>query len=315
MKLSLVVPCFNEEGNVPLFYEAVKADFASVSFDYEIVFVNDGSADGTLAELKKLLGEAIPVRIVSFSRNFGKEAAIFAGLKESTGDYVTVIDADLQQRPSIALEMVRMLDENPETDCIAAYQENRKESGLLVFFKKAFYGIINKFSDTEFVQGASDFRTFRRKMVDAVIETGEYFRFSKGLFSWVGFNTEYVPYVVEERATGSSKWSFRKLFRYAVDGIEAFSTVPLKLSLFAGFALLAASLIYVIVKIILRFSALVPWTEASWIIFLLLLIGGAVLVSAGIIGEYLAKVYVQTKGRPIYIAKEILTNKRSDSDG
>ena len=152
-------------------------------------------------------------------------------------------------------------------------------------------------------------------MVDAVIETGEYFRFSKGLFSWVGFNTEYVPYVVEERATGSSKWSFRKLFRYAVDGIEAFSTVPLKLSLFAGFSLLAASLIYVIVKIILRFSALVPWTEASWIIFLLLLIGGAVLVSAGVIGEYLAKVYVQTKGRPIYIAKEILSNKRSDSDG
>ena len=213
MKLSLVVPCYNEEKNVSLFYNEVKKDFADVDFDYELVFVNDGSHDATYKELRKLCDGDIPVKIVNFSRNFGKESAMYAGLRESEGDYVTIIDADLQQKPSIALEMVRMLDAEPEYDCIAAFQESRKESKLLVFFKKSFYKLINKYADTDFVQGASDFRTFRRPMVEAILSMDEYFRFSKGLFSWVGFNAKFIPYEVQERATGESKWSFRKLFR------------------------------------------------------------------------------------------------------
>ena len=213
MKLSLVVPCYNEEKNIPLFYNAVRQDFAKSGIDYELVFVNDGSSDGTFKEMQKLCSGDVPMKIVNFSRNFGKESAMYAGLRESEGDYVTIIDADLQQRPSIALDMVRTLENEPDYDCVAAYQEQRNENKLLVFFKNSFYKLINKFSDTEFVQGASDFRTFRRPMVEAILRMDEYFRFSKGLFSWVGFNTKFIPYNADERAEGESKWSFRKLFR------------------------------------------------------------------------------------------------------
>ncbi len=310
MKLSLVVPCYNEEGNIALMYDVVKSDFKDVDFSYEIVFVNDGSKDGTLKELKKLLDGDIPVKIVNFSRNFGKESAMYAGLKESEGDYVTIIDADLQQRPSIALEMVRMLEDDPDTDCIACYQEDRNESKALVFFKNNFYKIINKFADTEFVKGASDFRTFRRPMVEAILEMDEYFRFSKGLFSWVGYNTKFVPYKAEERATGTSKWSFKKLFAYALEGIFAFTTAPLKIATGLGILSMISSFIYLIVKIILRFASHDPFTAGGAIIVLVTLIGGAILTCLGIIGEYLARVYVQTKGRPIYIAKNVFKNDK-----
>ena len=310
MKLSLVVPCYNEEGNIALMYDAVKSDFKDADFSYEIVFVNDGSKDGTLKELKKLLDGDIPVKIVNFSRNFGKESAMYAGLKESEGEYVTIIDADLQQRPSIALEMVRMLEDDPDTDCIACYQEDRNESKALVFFKNNFYKIINKFADTEFVKGASDFRTFRRPMVEAILEMDEYFRFSKGLFSWVGYNTKFVPYKAEERATGTSKWSFKKLFAYALEGIFAFTTAPLKIATGLGIISMISSFIYLIVKIILRFASHDPFTADGAIIVLVTLIGGAILTCLGIIGEYLARVYVQTKGRPIYIAKNVLKNDK-----
>ncbi len=310
MKLSLVVPCFNEQGNVPLFYEAVKNDFSAAGFDYEIVFVNDGSRDGTLEELRKLLDGDIPVKIVNFSRNFGKESAMYAGLREAKGDYVTIIDADLQQRPAIALEMVNMLENEPEYDCIAAYQESRKEKGLMVFLKNGFYKTVNRFTDTEFMQGASDFRTFRRPMVDAIVDMKEYFRFSKGLFSWVGFNTKFVPYVVEDRATGTSKWNIRKLFAYALEGIISFTTAPLRLPLYTGILSVIAAFIYLIVKIVLRFALHDPITAESVIIFLLVFFAGLLLMSLGAIGEYLAKTYIQTKERPIYIAKEILTNEK-----
>ncbi len=310
MKLSLVVPCYNEQDNVPLFYEAVKKDFAGAGFDYEIVFVNDGSRDGTLESLKALLAGDIPVKIVNFSRNFGKESAMYAGLKESTGDYVTVIDADLQQLPSIALEMVKMLDDEPEYDCVAAYQESRREKSSMVFFKNAFYKIVNKFTDVEFVPGASDFRTFRRNMVDAVLEMKEYSRFSKGIFSWVGFNTKYVPYVVQERASGSSKWTFGKLFSYAFDGIISFTTSPLRIPAYAGTVTTLVSLVYLLVSAVLRLGFHHPFTLQNVTVFLLLLLGGLIMMSIGITGEYLSKIYMQTKERPIYIVKEIFTNKK-----
>ena len=312
MKLSLVVPCYNEEKNVSLFYDAVKNDFASVDFDYEIVFVNDGSKDATFKELQKLCAGDIPVKIVNFSRNFGKESAMYAGLKESEGDYVTIIDADLQQRPSIALNMVRMLDAEPEYDCVAAYQEERKESKLLIFFKNSFYKLINKFADTEFVQGASDFRTFRRPMVEAVLSMDEYFRFSKGLFSWVGFNTKFIPYEVEERATGTSSWSFTKLFKYALEGIFAFTTAPLRIATVVGLLASVLSMAYLIVVVIQKLFFGIPVAGYATIVALILLLGGIQLLALGIIGEYIARTYIQTKNRPIYIEKNVIKNHKYD---
>ena len=310
MKLSLVVPCYNEEKNVPLFYEAVKKDFADVNFEYELVFVNDGSHDGTFRELQKLCDGDLPVKIVNFSRNFGKESAMYAGLKESEGDYVTIIDADLQQRPSIALDMVKMLDSEPEYDCIAAYQDERKESKLLVFFKNGFYKLINKFSDTEFIQGASDFRTFRRPMVEAVLQMDEYFRFSKGLFSWVGFNTKFIPYEVEERATGTSKWSFWKLFKYAMEGVFAFTTAPLRIATVLGLLTSALSIVYLFVVVVQKLGFGIDVAGYATIVTLILLLGGIQLSCIGIIGEYIARTYIQTKGRPIYIAKDVIKNHK-----
>ena len=312
MKLSLVVPCYNEEQNVSLFYNAVKNDFSSADFDYEIVFVNDGSKDATFKELQKLCAGDIPVKIVNFSRNFGKESAMYAGLKESEGDYVTIIDADLQQRPSIALDMVKMLDNEPEYDCVAAYQEERKESKLLVFFKNSFYKLINKFADTEFVQGASDFRTFRRPMVEAILSMDEYFRFSKGLFSWVGFNTKFIPYEVEERATGTSKWSFKKLFKYAMDGIFAFTTAPLRIATVVGLAASFLSMVYLVVVVIQKLFFGIPVAGYATMVALILLLGGIQLLALGIIGEYIARTYIQTKNRPIYIAKNVIKNHKYD---
>ncbi|MGN0547598.1 MAG: glycosyltransferase family 2 protein [Acutalibacteraceae bacterium] len=312
MKLSLVVPCYNEEKNVSLFYEAAKSDFSGAGFDYEIVFVNDGSRDGTFKELQKLMNGDIPVKIVNFSRNFGKESAMYAGLRESEGDYVTIIDADLQQRPAIALDMVRMLDSEPEYDCIAAFQDKRKEGKVLTFFKNSFYKLINKFADTEFVQGASDFRTFRRPMVEAILSMDEYFRFSKGLFSWVGFNTKFIPYEVQERATGTSKWSFRKLFKYALDGIFAFTTAPLRIATILGLVTSFFSIIYLIIVVIQKLAFGIAVAGYATIVVLILLLGGIQLCCIGIIGEYIARTYIQTKGRPIYIAKDVLKNGKYD---
>ena len=312
MKLSLVIPCYNEEKSVSLFYETMKKDFSDVDFDYEMVFVNDGSRDGTFKELKKLCDGDVPVKIVNFSRNFGKESAMYAGLKESEGDYVAVIDADLQQKPSIVLDMVKTLDAEPEYDCVAAYQDERKESKLLVFFKNGFYKIINKFSDTEFVQGASDFRTFRRPMVEAILSMDEYFRFSKGLFSWVGFNTKFIPYEVQERAAGESKWSFRKLFKYAMDGIFAFTTAPLRIATIVGLLTSFLSIIYLFVVVIQKLVFGISVAGYATIVVLILLLGGIQLCCIGIIGEYIARTYIQTKGRPIYIAKDVIKNHKYD---
>lgn len=311
MKLSLVVPCFNEESSAPLFYKAVQQDFSGCGFDYEIVFVNDGSRDRTLDVLKMLTKGPVPVTVVSFSRNFGKEAAMLAGLREAKGDYVTVIDADLQQKPSIALDMVRMLEEDSSLDCVAAYQDGRRESKVLSSFKGAFYSLINHFSDTEFVSGASDFRTFRRQMVDEITALPEYQRFSKGIFSWVGFNVKYIPYTVEERAAGSTSWSFRKLFRYAMDGIISFTSAPLKIPYLLGILSAIVAVIYFIVSLVHRIAVKPEYTIAiDFAVIVMLILGSAVLISIGLLGEYLSRTFAQVKGRPVYIVKEKISNNR-----
>lgn len=306
MKLSLIVPCYNEEGNVEKFFDLVTEVFEGKVDDYEFVFVNDGSTDGTRERLKALyLGknEKKNIQYLSFSRNFGKEAAIYAGLSKAKGDLLCIIDADLQQRPEVVLEMLEIIKKDEDTDCVTAYQEERKEGKTVSSLKTLFYKGINKISDVEFRNGASDFRLFRRNVAEALLQMREYHRFSKGMFSFVGFNTEYIPYTVAERESGESKWSLRKLIKYAFEGIFAFSTAPLKISAYTGisFILLALG------AFILSFFAS-AWLIISAVFF----IGGAILLNLGIIGQYLAKMYVQGKDRPVYILKEHFDNEETD---
>lgn len=312
MKLSLIIPCYNEEENVKPLFDAVRGVLDGEVESYELIFINDGSTDKTLAKLKEIANETeIPVKIISFSRNFGKEAGLYAGLKEARGEYISLIDADLQQNPKFVLKMVRTLEENDEYDAVAAYQEKRQESKRNIFFKNTFYKLINKISDIDFVNGASDFRTFRRCVGEAILEMPEYHRFSKGIFSWVGFNTYYMPYDADARLAGNSKWSFWKLFKYAIEGIVAFTTLPLRISSFVGSLSSVASIIYLIVVIIQKLAFGIAIPGYATIVVLILLLGGLQLAALGIIGEYLARTYVQTKHRPIYVAREIISNKEN----
>lgn len=305
MKLSLVVPCFNEQDNVRPFYDACKKAFEDIE-SYEIIYVNDGSRDDTWKELKKLYESEKRIKLINFSRNFGKEAAMYAGLQKASGDYITIIDADLQQRPEIVMEMVEFLDKNRDYDCVAAYQEERKESKLLSFFKGVFYKFINKICEIDFKSGASDFRTFRHNMVESIVEMKEYFRFSKGIFSWIGYNTYYMPYVVEERNAGETSWSFVKLMKYAIEGILAFSTFPLKIGAYIGGAFSALSLIYMIVVVIQKLVFGIDIPGYPTLVVLVLLVGGIQMLLLGIIGQYIAKIYIEGKKRPIYITKEYI---------
>ena len=308
MKLSLVVPCYNEEANVERFFNEVNNVFKNKVEDYEFVFVNDGSKDGTYQKLKSLYKEntSSNIQVLTFSRNFGKEAAIYAGLSNAKGDLVCIIDADLQQRPEVVLEMLQEIEKDDSLDCVAAYQENRKESKTLSGFKSAFYKVINKITDVDFVNGASDFRLMKREMVDAILEMTEYHRFSKGIFSWVGFNTKYIPYTVEERQFGETKWSYGKLFKYAFDGIISFSTFPLKLATGVGLVTAFASIIYLFVVVLQKLIFGIDVPGYATIVVLVLFLGGMQLFCLGILGEYLSKIYVQVKNRPIYILKEHL---------
>ena len=307
MKLSLVVPCYNEAENVAAFQNAVIAAFDGCGYDYEIVFVNDGSQDATLHNLKKIhAAQKCPVKVVSFSRNFGKESALYAGMEHACGDYISLIDADLQQQPEIVREMVKILDENPDTDVVAAYQDRRGEGKVLSFFKKSFYTIINRLSDVTLRSDASDFRTFRRSVAESLLSLGEYHRFSKGLFSWVGYNTEFIPYTARPRMAGKTKWSFRKLMNYAIEGIIGFSTRPLRIAAYLGFLTAIAALIYLIVVLVEKFTAGIDVPGYATTIVLTLFLGGMQLFCIGIIGEYVGKTYEQSKNRPVYIPKEIL---------
>ena len=308
MKLSLIAPCYNEAENVQAFQDAVINAFDGCGYDYEIVFVNDGSKDATLHNLKKIFTvQKCPVKVVSFSRNFGKEAAIFAGLRQASGDYVSLIDADLQQRPEIVRDMVKLLDENEELDVVAAYQDRRGEGKLLSFFKKSFYAIINKLSKVSLQPDASDFRTFRRSVRDSILEIAEYHRFSKGIFAWVGYNTEFIPYTACERHAGTTKWNFWKLLNYAIEGIIGYSTAPLRFSIYIGGFTAVAAILYLISVICEKLIWGIPVPGYATIIVLILLLGSVQLFCIGIIGEYVGRTFEQSKNRPVYIVKDILT--------
>ena len=311
MLLSVVIPCYNEEENVSLFYKTIVDVFGPLMRKTELVFVNDGSTDKTYEQLQKIYTKSpYRIKVVSFSRNFGKEAALLAGLRNTEGDMTAIIDADLQQRPEYVLQMMDILKEHPEYDAVAAYQEHRKEGKALTFFKDCFYKIIDKVTDVEMVRSASDFRLLKRNVVDAICNLPEKCRFSKGIFSWVGFNTYYMPDVVEERVHGTTKWSFWKLFAYAIDGIVAFSTTPLVAASFAGLLLCVISgllMIWIIVKTLIWGDPVAGYpTLAS----LLLLTSGIQLLCTGIIGQYLAKNYIETKNRPVYVVKDILDSSK-----
>ena len=308
MKLSLVVPCYNEAESVSLFQNAVIEAFSDCGYDYEIVFVDDGSKDATMHNLRKLHKEQkCPVKVVSFSRNFGKEAALYAGLQKASGEYISLIDADLQQPPEIVRNMVKILDENSNYDVVAAYQDRRGEGSVLSFFKKGFYGLINKLSTVKLQPDASDFRTFRRSVAESLMELKEYHRFSKGIFAWVGFETCFIPYTANKRIAGTTKWSFRKLFNYALEGIVGFSTAPLRLSVYLGFFTALAAIIYSVVVLLEKLIYGIAVPGYATIIVLILLLGSMQLFCIGIIGEYVGKIFEQSKNRPIYLQKEYLS--------
>ncbi len=309
-KISIVVPCYNEEESLPLFYKEVNkvTETMKAKAEFEFVFVNDGSKDNTLEELRNLAKKDKRVRYISFSRNFGKEAGMLAGLENATGDYITTMDADLQDPPTLLEEMFDTL-ESGEYDCCATKSTNRKGySFLRKTFTKWFYDIIGKISKTEMVPGARDFRLMTRQMVDAIISMREYNRYSKGLFSFVGFKTKWIDFEIEDRAAGTSKFNFWKLFSYAIEGIVAFSTAPLVFAALVGviFCFIAFILIiFIIVKTLVWGDPVGGWPSMACIMFF---VGGIQLFCTGIIGEYLAKTYLETKHRPVYIVKETEKN-------
>ena len=306
MKLSLIVPCYNEEENITAFQDAAINTFANAGYDFEIVFIDDGSTDGTLRQLRTLFNkQRCPVKVVSFSRNFGKDAGIYAGLKHAKGEYISIIDADLQQRPEIVRDMVKILDEQPQYDVVAAYQDRRGEGKILTFFKKCFYKLINKLSNIPLKSDASDFRTFRRSVAESIISLGEYHRFSKGIFAWVGYETCFIPYVACKRTAGTTKWNFRKLFNYAIDGIIGYSTTPLRIATFLGSFTAIAALIYLVIVVLQKLITGIDIPGYATVIVLILFLGSMQLFCIGIIGEYVGRTFEQSKDRPIFIAKEI----------
>lgn len=315
MKLSLIVPCYNEAENVAVFQDAVISAFADCGYDYEIIFVDDGSTDATLHNLRKLFSQQnCPIQVVSFSRNFGKEAGLYAGLQHASGEYISLIDADLQQRPEVVRDMVTLLDEDMQIDVVAAYQDRRKEGKILSLFKKSFYALINRLSTVKIQPHASDFRTFRRSVAESILQLGEYHRFSKGIFAWVGYQTKFIPYTVCDRAAGKTKWNFRKLLNYAIDGIIGFSTAPLRLAIYLGIFTACAAGIYMVAVILQKLISGIDVPGYATIITLILLLGSMQLVCIGIIGEYVGKTFEQSKDRPIYIAKEILSQAECDDN-
>lgn len=304
--LSVIVPCYNEEENVPFFYEELMKNrdfFEQRSLDVEVIYVNDGSKDNTVAEVKKLHEKDSKVKLVSFSRNFGKEAAIYAGFKKAAGDYVVMMDADLQDPPSLLPEMFSYIDEG--YDSVATRRVSRKgEPVIRSFFARCFYKLMNKISKTDIVDGARDYRLMRRCVVDSILSLGEYNRFSKGIFGWVGFETKWIEYENIERVKGETKWSFWGLFRYSLEGIIAFSTAPLSIASFMGvlFCILAFILIiFIIIRTCVFGDPTSGWPSLVCIISL---ISGVQLLCLGIMGQYLSRTYLEVKNRPLYIVKE-----------
>lgn len=314
MLISLVVPCYNEEEAMPLFYkEAARVAQAmreSHGAEFEFIFVDDGSKDGTLRVARSLHTADARVRYVAFSRNFGKEAGIYAGLQAAKGDYVATLDADLQDPPSLLPAMLDALLTG-DYDCAATRRTTRKgEPPIRSFFARKFYQIINRMSDTEIVDGARDFRLMSRKMIDAVLQMAEYNRFSKGIFSWVGFETKWFDYENVERVAGTTKWNFWGLFKYSIEGIVGFSTTPLVVAALAGIILCLAAfvgIIFVVVRALVFGDPTSGWPS---LVCIILLCSGLQMLFTGIIGEYLAKAYLEVKHRPIYITRETEADAR-----
>lgn len=303
-KISVVVPCYNEEEALPIFYDTFLKETAGMSVEWEFVFVDDGSKDGTLAGFRALHEKDERVHYISFSRNFGKESAMFAGLEAATGDYVAIMDVDLQDPPALLPEMLQGIEEEG-FDCVATRRVTRKgEPPIRSWFARAFYKLMGKISRTEIVDGARDFRLMTRQMVDAILSMKEYSRFSKGIFSWVGFETKWLEYENIERSAGETKWNFWKLLIYSIDGIIGFSTMPLAIASVAGviFCIIAFLLmLFFFVKALVWGDPVAGFPATICIV---LFLGGIQLFCMGILGQYLSKTYLETKQRPIYIAKE-----------
>ena len=303
--ISIIVPCHNEEEMVPIFHKEIAAVSDQLpDATIELIFVNDGSKDDTLAKMKQVAALDERVHYISFSRNFGKEAALVAGLRHATGDYVAVMDADLQDPPEMLVEMFALI-RTGEYDCIGTKRIDRKgEPPIRSFFARQFYQLINRISDTEIVDGARDYRLMTRQMVDAVLEMTEYNRFSKGIFSWVGFETKYLPYENQERVAGQTTWSFWSLLKYSLDGIVAFSEAPLAIAALTGvlsFAVAILAALILTVRTLVFGNATSGWTS---LIVIILGMGGLQLLCLGILGKYLGKTFMETKRRPLYILKE-----------
>lgn len=304
--VSIICPCYNEEAMLPLYFDKMQSVvFSSLAqYDFELILINDGSKDRTLPILRELAQKDARVKYISFSRNFGKEAAMYAGLKHAKGEYVCVMDCDLQDPPEMIETMLERLSTG-DCDCVATRRVTRKgEPKIRSAFARAFYRIINRISDTEFVDGARDFRMMRRCVVDAVLELPEYHRFSKGIFMWVGFDTVWLEYENIERAAGETKWSFWKLMRYAIEGIVSFSTAPLQIATAVGSIISVISLLYMVIRVIIAMIWGNPVAGYPSLLAIMLTLGGFVLLALGIIGEYVARTYMQVKQRPIYIQKE-----------
>jgi len=303
-KVSIIVPCYNEKESLPIFFEEANKILASLDYENEIIFVNDGSKDETLEILKNLARENSNVRFISFSRNFGKEAAMYAGFCNATGDYVAVMDADLQDPPALLPKMLEIL-ETGEYDSVATRRENREgEPPVRSWFAKRFYEIINKISDADVVDGARDFRLMKREMVQAIVEMGEYNRFSKGIFGWIGFRTYWLPFKNVERVAGETKWNFWKLTKYAIDGIINFSQVPLDISSWIGIFMTFFSFLFLIFIIVRKLCFGDPVDGWASTICIIVFIGGLQLFCLGVMGKYIAKTYMESKKRPHYIVSE-----------
>ena len=305
-KISIIVPCYNEEPSIPYFYKEIDKVSKTIKANFEFIFVNDGSKDNTIGIIKNYSKKDKRVKYIHFSRNFGKEAAMYAGLEYSSGDYVAIMDADLQDPPSLLPEMLSILkDKNEDYDCVGTRRVTRKgEPPIRSFFARMFYKIINKLSKVEMVDGARDYRLMNRQMVNSILKLKEYNRYSKGLFQFVGYNTKWLEYENIERVAGETKWSFWKLFIYALEGIIGFSTAPLAISSIAGIIFCLISFIIILVIIIKTLIFGDPTSGWPSLVCIIFFVSGIQLFCIGIIGQYLSKTYLETKNRPIYIVKD-----------
>ena len=310
-KISVIVPCFNEEDSLPFFYEEInKVSNEMIEVSFEFLFVDDGSKDRTLSILKEYAFKDERVKYISFSRNFGKEAAIYAGLKNSCGDYVVIMDADLQDPPALLPEMYQVVSEEGYDSAATRRVSRKGEPPVRSFFARLFYKIMNRISDADIMDGARDYRLMNRKMVDAILSMCEYNRFSKGIFGWIGFDTKWIEYENVERVAGETKWSFWKLFKYSIEGITAFSIEPLQIASVFGVLFSFIALIMIIVIIVRTLIFGDPTSGWPSLVCIIMLSGGIQLLCIGILGQYLAKTYLETKNRPIYISKDTNINKK-----